>query len=71
MREIFATVLGTSWALEVFIVVTLTLALRLALRYAIRRLKKLTEMSKNHWDDALVEAARLPLGWTIRRRGIC
>ena len=70
MRELFATVLGTSWALEVFIVVTLTLALRLALRYAVRHLKKLTDLSKNRWDDALLEAARLPLGWTILGVGL-
>ena len=70
MRELFASVLGTTWALEVFIVVTLTLALRLVLRYAVRHLKKLTDLSKNSWDDALLEAARLPLGWTILGVGL-
>ena len=65
-----ADLLGTTWALEVFIVVTVTLTLRLALRYVVRHLKKLTELSKNPWDDALIEAARLPLGWMILGVGV-
>lgn len=60
----------SSWALEVFIIVTVTLALRLALRYLMRYLSKLAERSKNAWDDALVEASRLPLGWSILGGGI-
>lgn len=70
VKDLFANLLGTTWGFEVFIVVTVTLALRLALRYVIRHLKKLAELSKNPWDDALVDAARLPLGWMILGAGV-
>ncbi len=70
MDQIVERLVESTWALEVFIIVTLTLALRLALRYLMRHLRKLAERSKNAWDDALVEAARLPLGWSILGGGI-
>ncbi len=60
----------STWAVEVFIIVTLTLVLRMGLRYLMRHLKRLATRSKNAWDDALVEAARLPLGWMILGVGI-
>lgn len=70
MKDLFADLLGSTWGFEVFIVVTLTLAVRLALRYVIRHLEKLAALSKNPWDDALVDAARLPLGWMILGAGV-
>ena len=70
MNQFVDQVIASTWAIEVFVIVTLTLALRLALRYFMRHLKSLADRSKNAWDDALVEAARLPLGWLILGIGI-
>ena len=68
--QLIDQIVASTWALEVFVIVTLTLALRLALRYLMRHLKGLADRSKNAWDDALVEAARLPLGWLILGVGL-
>ncbi len=65
MRELVDQALASTWAIEVFVIVTVTLVVRMGLRYLMRHLKRLATRSKNVWDDALVEAARLPLGWTI------
>ena len=70
MNQIFERLVESTWALEVFVIVTATLALRLALRYLMRHLRRLAERSQNAWDDALVEASRLPLGWAILGGGI-
>ncbi len=70
MRALVDQVMASTWALEVFVIVTFTLVLRMGLRYLMRHLKRLAIRSKNAWDDALVEAARLPLGWLILGVGI-
>ncbi len=70
MERFIKQLIETSWALEVFIVVTITLVARLGLRYLMRHLKRMAERSANAWDDALVEAARLPLSWAILGSGI-
>ena len=70
MDQILERLVESTWALEVFVIVTATLALRLALRFLMRRLERFAERSKNPWDDALVEAARLPLGWAILGAGM-
>lgn len=69
MNQFVEGLMESTWTLEVFVIVTATLALRLALRYLMRHLKRLAERSKNAWDDALVEASRLPLGWAILGAG--
>lgn len=70
MNQLIDQVMASTWAFEVFVIVTLTLTLRLALRYLMRHLKRLADRSRNAWDDALVEASRLPLGWLILGVGI-
>lgn len=70
MDQFVDRLIDSSWALEVFVIVTATLAIRLALRYLMRHLERLAERSQNAWDDALVEASRLPLGWAIVGAGM-
>ncbi len=58
------------WAAELFAVVTITLVGRY---FALRLLKVLGrhfENTSNAWDDALFDAARLPLSWFILIMGL-
>ncbi|MCG2633745.1 MAG: mechanosensitive ion channel family protein [Gammaproteobacteria bacterium] len=68
----FWSVLGfneqQSWVPEVFVVLFLVLLFGFILRLGLNRLHRRLQRTPNPWDDALVDAARLPLTlllWTL------
>ena len=54
----------------VFSVVLATLVLRLLARFAFDRLARQLKRTENVYDDALLEAARKPIGWAIWLFGV-
>ena len=54
----------------VFAIVTAALVLRLLAKFAFDRLAKQLERTHNLYDDAVLEAARKPVGWAIWSFGI-
>jgi len=58
------------WGIELFAVVTLTLIVRaIALRF-LRVMERQLSKTENTWDDALFEAARVPVSWFILIMGL-
>jgi MscS family membrane protein len=53
------------WVVEVFLVVFITLLIHTIVSFALRRLEKTLQTTKNLWDDLLVRAAQAPLGILI------
>lgn len=53
------------WVLEVFAVVLATGVVHLVARLLMRRLERHLTTTRNVYDDALLEAARGPLGWAV------
>lgn len=60
----------TLWVAEVFGVVLGTLLLRFVMKLVLDRFARRLESTSNLYDDALLEAARRPLGWFIWIMGI-
>jgi len=58
------------WVAEVFGIVLGTLLLRFLVKLVLDRLARKLESTQNLYDDALLEAARRPLGWFIWIMGI-
>lgn len=58
------------WAVRVFAAVTLTLLVRFAAMRLMKAAGRHLERTENRWDDALLEAARAPLGWLILVLGL-
>jgi MscS family membrane protein len=58
------------WVVQVFGVVLGTLLLRFAVKLVLDRVARQLESTNNLYDDALLEAARRPLGWFIWIMGI-
>ena len=58
------------WGLEIFAVVTATLAIRYMAMRLLKMLERRLAKTKNVWDDALFEAARKPLSLFILIFGI-
>ena len=56
--------------ISVFAIVTAALVLRLLAKFAFDRLAKQLERTHNLYDDAVLEAARKPVGWAIWSFGI-
>jgi MscS family membrane protein len=54
--------LGQPWMLKIVIVVTVVVALNLFAGYLLRRMERVASTTVNVWDDALIRAARRPLG---------
>ncbi|MEX0962583.1 MAG: mechanosensitive ion channel family protein [Pseudohongiellaceae bacterium] len=59
-----------AWAVELFAVVTITLIGRAIAMYFLKMLGRRFEKTNNAWDDALFEAARVPLSWFILIMGL-
>ena len=60
--------LGEVWVLKIFIVVTVVVALNLFVGFVLRRAERMASTTSNVWDDALIRAARRPLGvmfWVV------
>ena len=57
-------------AIYVFAIVTTTLVVRFAAKFVFDRLAKQLERTHNLYDDALLDAARKPIGWAIWAFGI-
>lgn len=53
------------WVLDVFLVVLATGAVHFLARLVMRRLARHLNTTRNVYDDALLEAARGPLGWAV------
>ncbi len=56
------------WIAQVFIVVFLTLLLDFVQKIILRRIKRKVEVTKNPWDDALIESVRAPMSvlvWVV------
>ena len=58
------------WVVEVFLVVLATAVVRYLAKIFIDRVAKQFEKTHNLYDDALIDAARGPLGWAIWVLGI-
>lgn len=69
MAEYFGLAfLAEPWVLQVLIVVTVVVAINLFVGFVLRRAEKIALGTTNVWDDALIRAARRPLGvalWII------
>lgn len=59
-----------AWAVELFVIVTVTLIGRAIAMYFLGMLGKRFEKTKNAWDDALFDAARVPVSWFILIMGL-
>lgn len=59
-----------AWAVELFAVVTITLIGRAIALHCLTLLGRHFEKTKNAWDDALFDAARVPLSWFILIMGL-
>jgi len=59
-----------AWVGEVFLVVLVTAIVHFALRLSLSRFARHLDRTKNVYDNALVDAARGPLGWAIWLIGI-
>ena len=59
-----------AWGVYVFIIVFGTLVLRFLVKLAFDRLAKQLEKTQNLYDDAVLAAARKPIGWAIWSFGI-
>ena len=53
------------WVIQVFVVVFGVLLINFILRRMLNRLHKQLSRTKTPWDDALIDAARRPLGWVV------
>lgn len=53
------------WLMEVFVLVLLTLLARYALTFFLHKLESQFKKTANLWDDAMLEAARKPLGFLV------
>jgi MscS family membrane protein len=54
--------LGEVWVLKIFIIVAVVVALNLLVGYLLRRAERMASTTSNVWDDALIRAARSPVG---------
>ena len=62
---------GDAWDIfYVFVIVFATLVLRFFIKLAFDRLAKQLEKTNNLYDDAVLDAARKPIGWAIWSFGI-
>jgi len=71
-ENIFSLVLlsDLGWPVEVFAVVTITLIGRFVAMRFLKVMAKHFEKTKNAWDDAVFDAARVPLSWFILVMGL-
>ncbi|GJM13998.1 MAG: mechanosensitive ion channel protein MscS [Pseudohongiella sp.] len=58
------------WGVELFAVVTITLIGRFIAMHFLKVVERHFEKTDNTWDDALFEAARVPLSWFILVMGL-
>ena len=72
LREIFSleSLNELGWGVELFVVVTLTLLARAIAMRALRVMERQLAKTDNTWDDALFEAARVPVSWFILIMGL-
>lgn len=68
--EAFQALGEWAWAVELFVVVTITLIGRAIAMHFLKVVGSHFENTKNAWDDALFEAARVPLSWFILIMGL-
>ena len=61
---------ANAWMLKIFVVVLLTALVSLVFRLVAKRLRHKFDQTKNIWDDALIEALRLPLSFLIWVQGL-
>lgn len=54
--------LGEPWMLRILIVVTVVVAVNLSVGFLLRRAERIASGTSNVWDDAVIRAARQPLG---------
>ena len=66
----FLTDLFDAKGVYVFAIVTTTLVLRFVAKFVFDRLAKQLERTHNLYDDAVLDAARKPIGWAIWAFGI-
>lgn len=64
------TLSNLGWEVELFVVVTLTLLARIIAMRFLRVMERQLAKTDNTWDDALFEAARVPLSWFILIMGL-
>ena len=65
LEEIRNLIGDYGWQFNVFVIVLLTATIRFFVSLLMKRLTRQIEKTKNLYDDALVEAARRPLGWGV------
>ncbi len=53
------------WVIQVFVVVFGVLLINFILRRMLNRLHQQLSRTRTPWDDALIDAARRPLGWVV------
>ena len=71
MIDAAVQVLGTNpWGMYVFIIVLATLVARYVAKFLFDRLAAQLKRTRNLFDDALLDAARKPIGWAIWCFGI-
>lgn len=70
IEDIWRYLVDHTWVFEVFGVVFATAAVHLLARVLMRKLGVRLQATRNVYDDALLEAARGPLGWAIWVLGI-
>jgi MscS family membrane protein len=58
------------WGVEIIVVVTVTLIGRFIAMHFLKIAEKHFEKTKNAWDDAIFDAARVPLSWFILIMGL-
>ncbi len=68
--EIFTALGEWAWAVELFAVVTITVIGRAVAMHLLKVVGKHFEQTSNAWDDALFDAARVPLSWFILIMGL-
>ena len=66
----FAVEAVSAKSLYVFAIVTTTLVVRFLVKFVFDRLAKQLERTNNLYDDAVLDAARKPIGWAIWSFGI-
>ena len=70
VEDVDEALAGDAWGIYVFLIVFATLLLRFLVKLAFDRLARQLEKTSNLYDDAVLEAARKPIGWAIWSFGI-
>lgn len=68
--EVWQWLVANSWVGTVFGIVFLCLVLRLTLKFVFDRLERMTSLTENIYDDAIIRVARKPIAWAILLYGV-